>query len=229
MPSIEAARAWYAEEDPVHGFDHVLRVYRMAEHLAALEGADLEIVRAAALLHDAQRDSKQAGTGGEQGKRSEHHLNSAEYARQILQDEGWSETRISAVEHCIRAHRFRDDSVEPLTLEAKILYDADKLDAIGAIGVARALAYALRAGQPAYAQPSEKFLTSGLTEAGEAHSAYHEYVFKLRHIRARLHTTSARQIAEPRHALMATYFVQLADEMQAKTASPQGIIPGERE
>ena len=53
MPTIEQARGWYSADDPVHGFDHVLRVYFMAERLAQAEGADLEIVRAAALLHDA--------------------------------------------------------------------------------------------------------------------------------------------------------------------------------
>ena len=53
MPTIEQARAWYPINDPVHGFDHVLRVYRLAERLAAAEGAELEIVRAAVLLHDA--------------------------------------------------------------------------------------------------------------------------------------------------------------------------------
>jgi hypothetical protein len=54
MPTIESARLWYPASDPVHGFDHVLRVYRLAERLAQAEGADLEIVRAAALLHDAE-------------------------------------------------------------------------------------------------------------------------------------------------------------------------------
>ena len=54
MPTIDQARHWYPDLDPVHGFDHVLRVYRMAERLALAEGADIEIVHAAALLHDAE-------------------------------------------------------------------------------------------------------------------------------------------------------------------------------
>ena len=54
MIDIETARSWYPANDPVHGFDHILRVYRMAERLAIEEGADLDIVHAAALLHDAQ-------------------------------------------------------------------------------------------------------------------------------------------------------------------------------
>jgi uncharacterized protein len=217
MLTIEAARAWYPQNDLVHGFDHVLRVYRTAEQLAVLEGADLEIVRAAVLLHDAQGDLAMPPADRADDTRSDHHLTSAEFARDILRGEGWSEERIAAVVHCIRAHRFRDDSQEPQTREAEILYDADKLDAIGAVGVARALAYANHAGQPAFAQPSEHFISTGLTEPGEPHSAYHEYIFKLRHLRSRLYTASAQKIAKSRHTLMVAYFDRLASEMQEHT------------
>src|SRR3989304_3806485 len=99
MPTIETARAWYPDDDPVHGFDHILRVYRMAERLAHAEGADLEIVRAAALLHDAE------GTTPGGAERANHHHSSAEFAAEILGAEGWSPERIAAVQHCIRAHR----------------------------------------------------------------------------------------------------------------------------
>ena len=127
MPTIETARSWYPENDPVHGFDHVMRVYKMAERLAQAEGADLEIVRAATLLHDAE------GPGVEES-REDHQHKSALFAHLVLQSEGWPEERIHAVAHCIRAHRFRDDREQPQPLEAKVLFDADKLDAIGAIG-----------------------------------------------------------------------------------------------
>ncbi|MBN2547618.1 MAG: HD domain-containing protein [Anaerolineales bacterium] len=210
MPTLEAARRWYPENDPVHGFDHVLRVLALAERLAMAEGAELEIVRAAALLHDAYpRDSVEAG------ERLGHQHSSAEFAAQVLQAEGWAPERIEAVQHCIRAHRFRDLSEPPRSLEAKILFDADKLDAIGAVGVVRAIGYALRAGQPAYARPSPRFLETGQLEAGEAHSAYHEYLFKLSKLKDRLHTVAARQLAEPRCQLMEAFFRQLAGEMSA--------------
>jgi uncharacterized protein len=208
MPSIDQARSWYPELDPVHGFDHVLRVYRMAEKLAQAEGADLEIVRAAALLHDAEGSATQ---GGEIG-RSNHHHASAEFARQVLEAEGWSPERIAAVQHCIRAHRFRDHSEPPQTLEARVLFDADKLDVIGAIGVARTIAYDVVVGQPIYAPPSPRFLESGQKEPGEAHSSYHEYLFKLSKIKDLLHTATARALAEQRHRFMEEYFNRLADE-----------------
>jgi uncharacterized protein len=187
-----------------------MRVYHLAEHLAENEGADIEIVRAAALLHDAH--SSQNEDNSSKPSRLSHHESAAQFARQILRDEGWPEERIAAVLHCIRAHRYRDDSQQPNTLEAQVLFDADKLDAIGAIGVARAIGFAVLAGQPIYAPPTTAFLSSGKTQPGEAHSAYHEYVFKLSKLKDRLHTPSALAIAESRHQLMIQYFETLAGE-----------------
>jgi uncharacterized protein len=208
MPTIEAARAWYPEVDPVHGFDHILRVYHMVEKLAEAEGADLEIVRAAALLHDAQGSQT---SGGEEG-RLDHHQASAEFAHQILDAESWPPEQIAAVQHCILAHRFRDNSAVPQTLEAKILFDADKLDVIGAVGIARTIAYDVVVNQPIYAQPSTRFLESGQKEPGEPHSSYHEYLFKLRVIKDRLFTRTAQAIAEERHRFMVQFFDRLVGE-----------------
>jgi len=213
MPDIHTARRWYSPSDPVHGFDHVLRVYRLAEYIAVCESADMEIVRAAVLLHDidaSQMSEKDSRVNGLQ--RQQHHHASSEFAAQILQQEGWQAERISAVQHCILSHRFRDDSEQPQTLEARVLYDADKLDAIGAVGVARALAYALQAGQPVFASPSDKFLESGQLEPGEPHSAYHEYRYKLVKLKDRLYTPASRAIAEQRHQQMTAFFERLAEE-----------------
>lgn len=204
MLTLEDARAWYPDNDPVHGFDHILRVLTLAERLADRERADFEIVRAAVLLHDAQLKPTH---------RSEHHLASAKFAEQILQAEGWPVERIEAVLHCIRAHRFRDDREQPHTLEAKVLFDADKLDAIGATGVARAIAYAIRAGKPFYAPISQRFLNTGELETGELHSAYHEHVYKLTKIQARLFTASGRELGARRHAFMEEFFQRLQAEM----------------
>lgn len=208
MLSLDRARAWYPERDPVHGFDHILRVYRMAEQLAIAEGADIEIVRAAALLHDAEGS---ATSGGEEG-RLNHHQASADFARQILEAEGWPEERIAAVLHCIRAHRFRDESENPQTLEARILFDADKLDVIGAFGIARTIAYDVVVGQPIYSPPSDRFLRTGEKEPDEPHSSYHEYLFKLSKIKDRLYTETARALAEERHRFLMEFFERLADE-----------------
>lgn len=211
MPTLEQARPWYPASDPTHGFDHIERVYRLAERLARLEGADLEIVRAAVLLHDAT-PPEIAGAETAASQRQNHHHASAEFARQVLSEEGWEAARIDAALHCIRSHRFRDRSQPPETLEARVVFDADKLDAIGAAGVARAIGYAHSHNQPAYAPVSEQFLRTGQLEPGEAHSAFHEYIFKLRHIQERLLTPSGQALAHQRHALMAAFFTQLEAE-----------------
>jgi uncharacterized protein len=208
MPDIETARNWYPEDDPVHGFDHILRVYRMAERLALEEGADLEIVYAAALLHDAEGSQTE---GGEAGRQDHHHV-SSQFAQQVLIQEGWPADKIAAVQHCIRAHRFRDNTEEPQTLEAKILFDADKLDVIGAVGVARTIAFDVVVNQPIYSQPSDLFLETGEKEPGEPHSSYHEYLFKLSKIKDRLFTKTARELARERHRFMEEYFERLGAE-----------------
>jgi uncharacterized protein len=208
MPDIEQARAWYPHSDPVHGFDHILRVYHLASRLAEQTGADLEIVQAAALLHDAH--AVQPHTQGE--TRADHQQRSADFAKRVLRGEGWSPERIAEVQHCIRSHRFRDNTEQPQTLEAKVLFDADKLDAIGATGVARAIAYAAHQGNPAYIAPSQQFLDNEHKVVGERHSAYHEYLYKLRKLKERLYTQPARAIAAERHRFQESYFERLIAE-----------------
>ncbi len=222
--TIEEARRWY-DDDPTHGFGHILRVLRMAEYLARESGADAGVVRAAALLHDA------TGASGhlESAARHGHHHASAAFAREVLAGKGWPEAKIAAVEEAIRTHRFRTGD-PPRTLEAQVLFDADKLDAIGAVGVARAIAYAVSHGSPVYAPPSARFLESGEKAPGEPHSAYHEYLFKLRRLRERLFTPAARALAARRDAVMRTYFEALADEMEgrdlasAATEAPEALL-----
>ncbi len=212
MPTIQQAQQWYPGDDPVHGFEHVLRVYTLARALAQAEGADLQIVEAAALLHDAEAPQPSADESGE-ARRAGHHQASADFAGTILAQEGWSEQRIQAVQHAIRAHRFRDQREPPQTLEAQVLFDADKLDAIGAIGVARAIAYAARQGEPAYVRPSAQFLDGAGKAPGERHSAYHEYCFKLVKLKERLFTATAKQWGEERHQVMVAFFETLAREV----------------
>jgi uncharacterized protein len=204
MLTEEGVKARYPA-DPVHGFDHVLRVTRLALRLAEAEGADREIVWAAALLHDVPVPAAEG--------RADHHLASAQLAAELLAAEGWPPARIAAVRHCIEAHRYRDQRIPPQSPEAQVLFDADKLDALGAIGVARVIAYAVQAGQPIYVEPSAQFLATGELGPDEPHSAYHEYLFKLRKLEARLFTHSARRLGAERHAYLAAYFSRLQQEI----------------
>jgi uncharacterized protein len=86
------------------------------------------------------------------------------------------------------------------------------LDVLGAIGIARTIAFDVVVGQPIYLEPSERFLNTGEKEPGERHSSYHEYLFKLSKIKDRLYTQSARSLAEERHRFLAEFFNRLAAE-----------------
>lgn len=210
MPSLAQARAWYATADPVHAFDHIERVLALAERIGQTEGADMEVLRAAVLLHDAVNAAPADAAG-----RAAHHKAAADFAYTILHAEGWPADRIAAVQHCIRAHRFRGDE-KPQTLEAKILFDSDKLDVLGAVGAARTIAYAALAGQPLTGEPSAQFRATGQKEPAEPHTPYHEFLYKLVHIKDRLYTPTARAIAADRHRYLAEYFARLQLETQGE-------------
>ncbi len=204
MITVAQARAYYAGAEAVHDFDHVLRVLALAERMAQAEGADLEIVRTAALLHDVAR-------GRQEYMAADHAQAGAELARRLLAEH--PPEKVEAVVHAIAAHRFRTGPA-PATLEAKVLYDADKLDAIGAIGVARAFAYGGYMGQRLWAEVDENYRES--EAAPGEHTPVHEYIVKLRRIRDRLLTASGRQLAEERHAYMVAFFGRLEQEVHGR-------------
>jgi uncharacterized protein len=194
MLSIDQARVLYqACGDSTHDFDHVLRVYRLAERIGEAEGADMIVVGTATLLHDIARPDQDAG------RVADHAVEGARRARQILA--GHPSQLVDAIAHAIEAHRFRVDR-PPQTLEARVLYDADKLDAIGAVGIARAFSYGAHHGQRLWA-------ANGVGE----HTAMKEFNVKLSKIKDRLFTETARTIADERHAFMVEFFARMAAEV----------------
>lgn len=208
MLTIEEARAYYTNGDSAHDFDHVLRVLALAERIARAEGADVEIVRAAALLHDVTRAEEDAG------RDTDHAASGAAQAREILRARGVAPARIQAVAHAIAAHRFRG-TLAPQTLEAKILFDADKLDSIGAIGIARAYAVAGVLNQRLWSEVAPD-TPATRAQHNAHHTPYAEFVVKLSKVRERLFTATARRIAEERHAFMVEFFARLAREVRGE-------------
>jgi uncharacterized protein len=209
MISIEDARRFYADADSVHDFSHVLRVLTLAERLAEAEGADPHIVRAAVLLHDISRaDDDEVGLAA--AAETDHALLAAQRARRVLAGE--DPAFVDAVAHCIEAHRYRN-AIEPQTIEAMVLFDADKLDAIGAVGIARAFAYGGFLQQPLWGEVSPGY-TPG--QSDEAHTAHHEYRVKLQAIKDRLFTETGRRLAAARHDFMAAFFDQMAAEVRGE-------------
>ena len=208
--TIEEVRPLYGAADSVHDFDHILRVLTLAERIGRAEGADLSIVRVAALLHDWGRAEAQA-------KDRNHASEAADRAEAFLRSRGTSEPTIEAVCHAIVAHRFRA-APEPATVEAKALFDADKLDAIGAIGIARAFAYGGAHNQRLWA-PRDVVDVARWREEGDdpsAHTPVHEFVVKLSRIRKRLYTEEGRRIAMDRHRYMAAFYERLDAEVRGE-------------
>ena len=207
MLDIGLVRSLYAGvSDPVHDFDHVQRVAALAERIARAEGADVDVAVAAAWLHDLPSDDREGHAGA-----------AAEQARRILEEHtDWPPERIENAVHAVRAHRFRDRSVMPRTPEAKVLYDADKLDAIGAIGVARAFAYAGLHGERLWAVPPSKVDPTDPAPEGRDYTPVHELVYKLSRIKSTLYTATARRIAEERHEFMLAFFRRLQAEVEGR-------------
>jgi uncharacterized protein len=140
---------------------------------------------------------------------ADHAHAGAEFARKVLA--GHPPEKVEAVAHAVAAHRFRSGPA-PQTLEARVLHDADKLDAIGAIGVARAFAYGGYEGQRLWAEVPPEYRESQATR--HEHTPVHEYQIKLSKIKDRLLTESARALAEERHAFMVGFYAQLEQEIR---------------
>ena len=176
--------------DPCHDIMHVDRVVAMAMVIGRKEGANLEIVRAAALLHDVARREQDESKG-----RVCHAERGGELASEILREMGISEEIIEKIVRCVKVHRFRKGNV-PESVEARVLYDADKLDALGAIIIARVFARSGETGSPLH-DPNIKqddVYTSSVTTAI---NHFHEKILKI--TPDTFHTEAAKEIAEKRY------------------------------
>ena len=188
-----------------HGPDHTERVHKTALHLGRLMEASLDVLSASALLHDIGRRYETR----EQGKIC-HAEKGAELARGILQKLNFLPSFIDEVAHCIEAHRYRGDKV-PRTLEAKILYDADKLDSIGAVGIGRAFLFAGQTGAKLHNDSDDVDILACKPYSRED-TAYREFKFKMSKIKDRMLTPEGRRLAEERHVFMEVFFERLERE-----------------
>ncbi len=171
--------------DGSHGMDHVRRVTHLCEIIGRKESADMDILIPAALLHDIARPQEKA-TG------TPHETEGARLAGLYLASAGYDEKQVAAVVHAIRTHRFSSRE-EPQTPEARILSDADKLDAMGAVGIARTF---MRAGE----------------HGGNMDDAVVHFHDKLLHLQKRMYTRSAREIAGGRHDFLVLFLSRLEEE-----------------
>jgi uncharacterized protein len=200
---VQRTREAFDGQDPAHDWSHNLRVLVMAERIGQEEGADMEILRYATLLHDIGR--------AEERRTGECHAEiSARWSKNWLQEEGVfadlsndeREDKLATIQKAIISHRFRKDA-PPVTLEEKILFDSDKLDSIGAIGVGRAFTYSGVINQ-----------SIQLLEGEEGHTPLGEFEVKLTKLIDRLYTKTGKHIAAQRHQFMVNFFQQLQAEFK---------------
>ena len=174
-----------------HSMDHVLRVLALARTIQAETGGDMQTVELAALLHDVGDAKFHDGVE-----------RSAEFSREILGGLGASDAMIEYVAHIVDNISFRKGiHASKLSLEGRIVQDADRLDALGAIGIVRTIEYGAAFGQPFYLPDA------GNAKTGVSH--FHEKLFKLKDL---LNTDAARRIAGEREAFMRTFLDQFLRE-----------------
>lgn len=202
---VAVARDRAKGNEPAHDFFHVERVVQNACMLAKAEGADEGISAVAALLHElftipkGHPDASRAGDV------------CAEHARRLLIDEGAPVALVEAVPSAIRDHAF-SKGVVPASLEACILQDADRLDALGAIGLARMWATCADMKRPFY-EPDDPFCER---RSPDDKSWGLDHVFKkLLVLPERFHTEAARAVAESRVAFVRAFVEQLREELRS--------------
>ncbi len=200
----ELAASYCETAGGCHGPDHTERVHATAIRIGLELGAELRILSAAALLHDIGRREESKSRG-----RICHAALGAKLAEPILIDLGFTVEEIAAVQHCIASHRFRADN-PPESLEARILFDADKLDSLGAIGIGRAFLFAGQVGARLHNTEAALMGSNAYTIED---TAYREFRFKLRKLRERMLTPLGRRLAEERHRFMEEFFRRLNQEI----------------
>ncbi|MDP2646919.1 MAG: HD domain-containing protein [Desulfobacterales bacterium] len=202
-----AAQNLFEKARGSHDWEHTLRVYRLCRRIGAAEGADGVVLSCAAYLHDIGRCYQDVSNGS-----ICHAEKGAQMAGAILAGLALSPAQKENVIHCVRSHRFRKN-YSPRTLEARALFDADKLDAIGAIGVGRAFLFAGEVGARLH-NPHiniEEAQPYSIDDTG-----YREYKVKLCKILGRIMTREGRKIAEDRHNFMEQFFNRFLEEYEGK-------------
>jgi uncharacterized protein len=193
------------DSDAAHDDAHIQRVVANARFLAVEENAQLEVIIPAAWLHDCVTVPKN------DRDRSQASRLAAEKAGQFLQESAFPAEYIPAIVHAITAHSFTA-RVEPETLEARVVQDADRLDAIGAIGIARCFVVGGALGTRLY-DPFEPFPQS--RPADDSANVIDHFYVKLLTLARTMKTNAGREEALRRTAFMVQYLDQLRQEIRA--------------
>lgn len=214
--AVVEAYMYSCMEDSAHDREHVYRVLNTALLIAESEPeADREVLVCAALLHDIGRKEQfenpalcHAKVGGEK-------------AYQFLLQQGYEEGFASHVRDCIASHRYRENN-QPGTLEAEIIFDADKLDAAGAMGIARTLLYQGHMGTPLYTIGKDGEILDGVGE--NTKSFFQEYQFKLEKLYDRFYTRKGKELALERRETAVRFYKGLLREIEQSRNAGKAVM-----
>lgn len=201
------AEKLFAEARGSHDWEHTLRVCRLCRQIGSAEGADMEVLMAAAYLHDIGRCYQDSSNG-----EVCHAEKGVQIARPIVEGLALSPEQKENILHAVGSHRFRGTQ-GPETLEARVLFDADKLDAIGAVGVARAFLFAGEVGARLHNPEMnvEEAKPYSIDDTG-----YREFKVKLSKVKDRILTQEGRRLAKVRHEFMVKFFRRFLKEYEGK-------------
>jgi len=193
-------------KDSAHDKYHIYRVLYSALDIAETENdVDLDVLIAACLLHDIGRQK--------QFENLElcHAKIGSEMAYEYLIQNNWNPDKAQHVKNCIHSHRYRKEN-EPGSIEAKILFDADKLDVTGALGIARTLAYGSQISEPLYILNENNEIVVESTDA-ELSSFFQEYNYKLRDVYNKFYTKRAKQISTKNQKTASEFYDSLLSQI----------------
>lgn len=203
------AKKFFVGASGCHDWTHVERVRNLAMVIGRKEKADLNILTAACLLHDIGRKEEMASRG-----KICHAEKGAELSAAILRKYSIDQDIIDNILHCIISHRYRNNNI-PQTLEAKILFDADKLDSIGAVGIGRDFLFAGYLHNALYTGNEKKISRLKKDQAYTSEdTAILEYEFKLKNVKNKIITKTGKIIAKDRHDFMTSYFQRFWQEVK---------------
>ncbi|MCL2753596.1 MAG: HD domain-containing protein, partial [Defluviitaleaceae bacterium] len=193
--------------DITHDMHHVYRVLNVALDIAEHEAnVDMDVLTAACLLHDIGRNAQAADP------KLCHAEVGGEMAHDFLLTLGWTKEKAFCVKKCVQSHRFRGDN-KPQSIEAKILFDADKVDVCGVIGIARGFTYIGENNSGVIYKTDE----SGAVLTDEPETFFGEYNYKLRNIYDKFHTQRGKEIAGIRWKNSLDFYDALLSEVKQST------------
>jgi uncharacterized protein len=201
-------------EDAAHDYDHLVRVMALAETIQSREGGDLPTIWATVALHDIGQERERRHGG-------DHALIGAELAAELLTNTQFPEQSIPVVQEAIRDHRMTGGAV-PQSIEGRILYDADKIDCLGAIGIGRLYCITGRYNQKIYApvpddvvEPVDPLVVRRLRRRPD-YSPSIEFQLLFGNLPERMTTETGRVLAQERYEYMHEFFVRLQKEVEGK-------------